>query len=310
MVSELVFGELVKQGYSRDSGKRVWNVSNHNLLFSLPQAAQGFLELKNFGVYRRNVIEREIGLIKSSVKSLKEFVGKEPFNLIDLFASDGERARVLLKGLGNVKARYCPVSSSSVLTNLAVSEMKKASLKSVIGYAPRNVGLSQFPEVAGMLRNSKFQRNVVLLLGSSLASFEINDFLFSLSKDFFAGDSLIIGNGIRTGKRLVHLEVYKSESFHRWFFHMMAALGFREDELKYDARFGNSRVECFYTLMKDKLLSFGDRNIMLRKGDEILVAVIYKYYAKELEKFCRMYFPNGEFLKDEGSEYSLILCKK
>lgn len=311
MVNDLVFRELIKRGYSKSGTKRVWDVSNHNLLVSSDESAQAFLNLKNFPVYRDNIINRETALIKASASTLRKSLGSGAFNLIDMNCANGERAVAFIKTLDpKAQVRYCPLSLSPRLTKEATLGLKKAGLKQVVAYAPQQVDFSKLSEVSGMLRTSKFQRNVILLMGSSIAALEINDFLFTLSKDLFQGDLLVVGNGIRTGKRLVHLDVYKHPTFDQWFIHLMHGLGLTKEDVMYGARFGNSRVECFYTLEADKVIEYGGKRVRLSKGDEILAAVIYKYYSKELENFCRMYFPAGEFLKDADNEYALVLCGK
>lgn len=311
MINEPVFRELVKQGYSRENGKRVWELLNLDLLHSSPQLSQAFLDMKDSSLYRDRIIKREIDLIKESASTLKAAIGNQPFNLIDLHCADDERIIRFIKLLGpKVKIRYCPIATNALLVEQAAQAVRKARLPNVKVHVSKPTSTRNWAESISMLRSSEYQRNVVTLLGSALAFFEINDFLFTLSKEWFKGDLLIIGNGIRTGKRLVHLQIYKSELFHKWFVHLMHGLGFKEQDISYSARFGNSRVECFYTILKDSAIDYLGKKITFKAGDEILVAVIYKYYAKELEKFCRMYFPQGEFLRDEEQEYSLVLCAK
>ncbi len=311
MVNESVFKELIRLGYSKEKKKRVWELSSPDLFYSSPDLAQAFLNLKNFPIYRERIIERELDLMKESAAALKKVLGNQPFNLIDLHCANDDRVVRFINLLGpKVKIRYCPVNISPFLTQQASAVVRNARLPHVIIHKPQHVPSSDWATTISMLRGTNYQRNVVLLLGSSLAFFEINDFLFNLSKEWFRGDFLVIGNGVRTGKRLVHLEIYKDTLFHQWYIHLMHGLGFKDEEVRYDARFGNSRVECFYTLLTDKTIQHAEKSVVFKKGDEILVAVIYKYYARELENFCRMYFPEGEFLTDEEREYALVVCTK
>ncbi len=143
-----------------------------------------------------------------------------------------------------------------------------------------------------------------------MASFEVTDFLFTLSRTMKRGDVLVIGNGIRTGKRFVGIEKYKHPLFNEWFVHLMSGLGFTPDEVSYDARFAHGRLEFFYKVKQDKIFVSQGKRIKFKAGDEIVVAVQYKYYAAELEKFCKMYFSDVRFFKDKDSEYALILCVK
>jgi uncharacterized SAM-dependent methyltransferase len=90
----------------------------------------------------------------------------------------------------------------------------------------------------------------------------------------------------------------------------MKGFGFNEDEVEYDARFGNSRFEAFYKIKVDKEIKFKNKKFSFKKGDEILVAVLYKYYLEEFDKFCKMYFSKVDLFKDDNDEYALVFCRK
>ena len=151
---------------------------------------------------------------------------------------------------------------------------------------------------------------MVFLLGCTLSNFEINDFLFNLSSSMFERDYIVIGNGIRTGPRLVSLETYKNKVFDNWFINLMQELGFKKNEVKYCARFTNSKLECFYTIKVNKKIKHLGKEVEFKKGDQIVVAFLYKYYENELKDFASRYFSNVKVLKDPENEYALLICKK
>ena len=190
MLKESIFKELIKKGYSKEGSSRVWDISNQSLLFSSPELSRAFLEVRNVPIYKKNIVDREIELIKESKGILNGMIGSGSFNLIDMRCAEGERALAFLKILSNAKFRYCPVSADESLATLAVNGVKKSKLKNVISYSPQKAGFEDFGNVCVMLRNAEFQRNVILLMGSTLATFEINDFLFNLSNAMFKGDIL------------------------------------------------------------------------------------------------------------------------
>jgi hypothetical protein len=165
-------------------------------------------------------------------------------------------------------------------------------------------------DIIGILRNKDYHNNLILLLGETISHYEINDFLFSLSSDMFSGDVLVIGNGYRVGKRFVDINKYKDPLFHQWFIHIIKGLGFLENEVQYDARFAHGRLEFFYKILVDKKINYQGKNISFRKGDEVVVAIQYKFYEKELKKFCKMYFREVDFLPDKKGQYCLLVCKK
>jgi len=310
-IKDILVKELVRNGYSEDSGVKRWNLANRSLLNATPELSKGFLQMMDFNVYRRAIFERELNLIKDSVPEFMAKIGDEPFNLIDLGCGNGEKAKEFIKNMGNIKVRYCAISSSDHLAGLAAENISKENFSNVSDVISHIGHYDKVDGILSKMRNSNFQRNVILLHGSILASYEINDFLFNLSNAMLPGDFIIIGNAIRTGEdRLTNIEVYKDEAFHRWFMHVMKELGFKEDEIEYDAMFGNSRIESFYRLKKDKELKSDEENIFLKAGDEVMVFFLYKYYQEELEKFLKMYFKEVSISKDSENEYILALCSK
>ena len=311
MIRDTILKEFVRNGYSVKDKKRTWHINNPSLLFLTPELARNFLNLKSFKVYRANVVGKELSLIKSNSQRIRKTVGREPFNLIDLRCVDGERAHLFIENIDEkAKIRYCPIGTHPTLGKEAASHLKKQNFKNVVKYKVETPNLEKMADVPGTLSSSDFQKNVILLLGSTLALFDINDFLFNLSRQMFKRDLLVIGNGVRHGKRLVNLSTYKDESFDKWFVHLMKEIGFKDGEVRYDARFGKLRVECFYEVLVDKTIKHQGKDIEFKRGDEIIVATIYKYFESEIKKFCKMYFSKVEFLRDEDEEYALILCQR
>ena len=307
-----LYKELVKQGPSIEDGKRVWNIAKRLFLFSTQEQAQAFLKLRNHPRYQAIIVQKEIELLTENKNIFQKELGKSNFNLIDMGCADGSRAKVFLQIMENedAKVKYIPVAVSDFFINLSLQNIKKENFKIVKDYHPFTENYESLDEVASLVRSNNYQKNVVLLLGSILGSFEINEYLFNLSNAMFSGDCLIIGNGIRKGERLVNIENYKHPLFNEWFMHLMKSLGFLEDEIEYDARFNQLRVEGFYRLKKDKTLKMDGKTMNMGKGDEVLVAILYKYYEDELKAFCEMYFSNVRLFKDKDEEYALIICKK
>ena len=109
---------------------------------------------------------------------------------------------------------------------------------------------------------------------------------------------------------MTNLNLYKNSLFNDWFIHLMKGLGFKENEVEYDARFAHSRVEGFYKILVDKTISNGEKKIEFKKDDEVMIVYQYKYYADELEEFCRMYFGNVFLVSDSAQEHALVFCTK
>lgn len=307
----ILLNEIVKNGHAKSNGNRIWNMANRSFLQLTPEMSQAFLNLINFEPYKQNVFNVEIKLLKDQLPSFLKDIGKEPFNLIDIGCGEGSKAKELIKALdGKTKVRYCPISSDNFLINIAAANVHGGDFKNLAEIKPVVADFDSISEVSSLMRTSEFRRNVILLHGSILASYEINEYLFNLSRAMLPGDYIMIGNSIRKGERLVGIEKYKSPIFKKWFMPLMGLLGFNENEIEYDARFNQIRVEGFFRIKKAKKIKHEEKEIEFKKGDEILVAILYKYYLEELETFIKMYFNQAKMVKSSNDEYMMALCKK
>lgn len=304
---------VVKSGYAKKNSGKVWDISERKFLYMSPELAKKSVSFKSLPLYKKSVIDREVALLRAHEETIKGKVESKAINVIDIYCSNGERAIEFVKTLGeDVKVRYCPVNVSSYLTDLAIDNFKNQNLDNVVDYFPViSDGYGHvLKDKIEALKNDEFKDCVILLLGSVLGSYEINDYLFDLQNCMSEGDLLVIGNGVRIGERLVNLDLYKEKIWHDWFFHLMKELGFEEDEVEYDAIFNTMRVEFFYRIKNDKKIEHDGKEIEIKKGDEILVALLYKYYSEELDKICSMYFKDTKLVLDKEEEYALAICRK
>lgn len=312
MMNEAIFKDFIKNGYSRVKGRREWDVSDYHLVYASPELARGFLNLSNSPLFRKRVNDREVGLLRANSERVRHAVGNTAFNLIDLGCSDGMKVRTFLQSLSNsARVRYAPVHVNQYLIDKSLATIKKSKFPCVRDYKPlKQSSFDHFDEALTLLRTGTYSRHAVFLMDSTLARFEVTDFLFNLSSKMLRGDTLLIGNGIRTGRRLVSLSTYKHKAFAEWFIHLMRGLGFKDNEVEYSARFSHTRVECFFRIKVDKTVMHHGKKIIFKKGDIVVVAKLYKYYEHELYRFCEMYFPYVSIYKDKDDEYALIVCKK
>jgi uncharacterized SAM-dependent methyltransferase len=311
VVNDTIFKELIKRGYSDRDGCRVWDVSDSKLWYLTPELSQGFLKLKQFQPFRKNVVEKEIELIKAHAHRVAERFGSKKFNIVDLGCGGGRKAATFIESIpSDIKIRYCPLDISKFFLDKAQGTVKEQNFKNIVEFKPLLSSFDDLEEVLPMLRTSEFQNHLVLLFGETISHYEINDFLYQISNNLFQGDMLIIGNGIRTGERFVHVEKYKDSLFNEWFIQVVKGLGFEENEVEYDARFTEERLEGFYRIKVDKTISHKGKEVQFRKGDEVIVGIQYKYYKEELEEICGKYFRKIEMLPDEAGGYTLITCLK
>ncbi|MGV8130537.1 MAG: L-histidine N(alpha)-methyltransferase [Candidatus Pacearchaeota archaeon] len=313
---DMLLSAFLKNGFARTNGNKSWELTDLQYLSLTDDLARGFLSFSTTPSYRKQFFELELKIIKEHANILSEDIGNEPFNLIDIYCGDGFKAIELVKEIVSknpkIKIRYCPLNASQYLLDLAIANMKKAGISNVTGYKPflsSGDGRALRPIAQG-LKSEGFKKNVVIILGGVIACFDINEYLFELERDMKDGDVLIIGNGVRIGERLVDLHKYLDGSFHNWFKHLMYGLGFSDEDFEFNARFGNSRIEFFYRLRKQITKKIDGKMVNFEPGDEFVVAHLYKYYAEEFEKFCKMYFKDSRIFTDTDKEYAVVVSKK
>jgi hypothetical protein len=268
-------------------------------------------------LYKKQAFDLEIKMINESAKSLAKEIDKEPFNLVDIWCGSGLKAVEFIKALNkstgkNIALNYCPINPSSYLCDLAVENFKKANLPNEISYRSflSSCDGSVMRDIAHEIKKIGYKKNVLLLLGSVLACYEINSYLFEISREMKKEDVLVLGNSVRFGERLVEIDKYKDKSFHNWFKHLLYGMGIDEKDVEFDARFGNSRVEFFYKIKKNYSKNVNGKLIVFSPGDELVVAALYKYYAHEFEKFCNLYFVDYNINLNKAGGYALLICKK
>ncbi len=312
ITQEILLGELIKNGYSIENSIKIWNMARRCFRYINPEMAKAFLKVFEHPRFKATVNDIEIRLLKEHIPNFSSHIKENQFNLIDMSCIDGSKAKVIINALPKtMKIRYCPVSVSEYLVRFSLENVKKENFQNIIDHAPRIINdFENLDEVGAALRNNKYQKNVFLLLNSFLASFEISDYLFRLSQSMLPGDVLIIGNGIRTGQRFANLETYQHSMFNDWLIHLMRQLGFKDNEVEYNARFAHNRLEGYYKIKTDKKIPYEKRNIEFKKNDEIIVAFLYKLYENELKDFCDMYFDDVKLVKDTENEYALVFCKR
>ena len=312
ITKDILIKELIKNGPAKQNGVNVWDISKRTFRYVSKEMAESFLKLQEHSRYKATIIDTEIKLLKENASEFLKGLKDAPFNLIDVSCTEGTKAKIIIDSLPKtMKIRYCPACVNEFLVGLSLEKIKKENSPNIVDYAPRVTrDFESFDEVGAALRNTTYQKNVYLLLGSLLASFEINDYLFKLSQSMLPGDLLIIGNGIRKGERFANLETYQQPIFNNWLIHLMKNLGFKDGEVKYNARFANNRLEAYYKINTSKILEYENKKIELKKNDEVIVAFQYKLYAKELRDFCDMYFDNIKLVQDVQEEYALVMCKK
>jgi len=213
-VNDLIFKELIKRGYSLEGNTRVWNIADSKLWYLTPEQAQAFLDLEKSEDYQKEVIQKEIDLIKANRDKLLEKIGKGHVNIVDLGCGDGKKATLFIENLqaDREKIRYCPIDISDYMVEKALTNIKETNVGEVVDFQWNISDFENLENVAHLLRKGPYKENLFLLLGNTLGNFEINELLYEIRSSMREGDVLIIGNGLNSGSDVKEiLKAYDNE---------------------------------------------------------------------------------------------------
>ncbi|MDP1728993.1 MAG: L-histidine N(alpha)-methyltransferase [archaeon] len=310
-INDLIFRELLKRGYSLEGNTRIWNLADSKLWYLTPEQAQAFLDLEQSKDYQKDIIQKEIDLIKINIRDITENMGKKPVNLIDLGCGDGKKAVLFMNHLKNAaKLRYCPIDISAYMVEKAIERVSKLNISEVVKFQWNISDFENLENITPLLRSGEYKHNFILLLGNTLGNFEIHELLYGIRSSMKDDDVLLIGNGLDTRHINEILKAYDNPFLDDLLVRTLTQIGLKKEDIKYGARFRNSRVEMYYTLQKDVVVSFLGRTVNFNYGDQIIVAVSYKYRKEDFMSFLKMYFSNVELFVSKDGSYSLALCKK
>ncbi|MCX8158787.1 MAG: L-histidine N(alpha)-methyltransferase [Candidatus Pacearchaeota archaeon] len=313
--NDLIFKELLKRGYSLEGKTRVWNIADSKLWYLTPEQAQGYLDLVSTEEYKKGIGPKELTLLHNHMKSLLNEIGTGPINIVDLGCGNGKKAALFVENLRkkNVKLRYCPIDISGHMVATAMETMRNLNTNVDVVRVHWNISdFENLENVVPLLRKDEYKKSFFLLLGNTLGNFEIHELLYEIRSAMKEGDMLLIGNGLNNHK--VEEDIVKScrehPGFNKFFIYVLMQLGFNQDEVEYDVRFKNSRIEFYYTIKKDKTITFQNKKVSFSKGDQIIVAMTYHYEEDEFIGYLKMYFNDvKKYILPDGS-YALALCKR
>lgn len=310
-VNDLIFRELIKRGYALEGNTRIWNIADSKLWYLTPEQAQAFLDLEGSKDYQKDVIQKEIDLINSNIEEMLRKVGKKPINIIDLGCGDGKKAVLFVKHLkGKLRLRYCPIDISNYMIEKALDKLRKLNAGEVVEFQWNVSDFENLENISSLLRSGDFKHNFLLLLGNTLGNFEINELLYEIRSSMKEDDLLLIGNGLDNRNPKEILKAYNNPFLDNLLIKVLLQIGFKRADVQYGARFRNSRVEMYYTVKKDTKLSFLDKHVYFSAGDQIVVAVSYKYDKDDFRRFMKMYFDDVKVSLSDDDSYALALCKK
>ena len=313
-INDLMFKELIKRGYALEGKTRIWNIADSKLWYITPEQAQAYLDLVASEDYTQEIGPKELMLIKKHLSELMVVAGKEPLNIIDLGCGNGKKAIIFIENLKKegVKLRYCPIDISGHMVDIALENIKKVDVDEVVKAQWNISDFENLANISPLLRKKEYKKHFFLLLGNTFGNFETHELLYQIANAMKEDDLLLIGNGLNNHK--VEEDIVKAcrenKGFDKFLGYIPLKLGLDKEDVEYDARFRNSRIEFYYNIKNDKVVSFQNKKVLFNAGDQIIVAIAYHYENKELLKYLKMYFNDVKLYVSEDGSYGLALCKK
>jgi len=314
-INEIIFRELLKRGYSLEGKTRIWNIADSKLWYITPEQAQAFLDLEKSPEYVKDIMEKEMELIRQNLDEIIRKVGEGALNIIDLGCGDGRKAAIFIdhlknKGKKDMKIRYCPIDISSYMVERAIDRLSKMNVDEIVQFQWNISDFENIENISSLLRQGEFKKNFILLLGNTLGNFEIHELLYSLKNGMEDEDYILIGNGLGSKESEDIVKAYDNKFIDNLLIKTLLQIGIKKEDVKYGARFKNSRIEMYYTIKKDIKIKFLDKEVLFNKGDQILVAVSYKYTEYDLMSHLKMYFREVDMYTPQDKSYAVALCKK
>ncbi len=308
-INDLIFKELIKRSYKLEGNTRVWNLADSKLWYLTPKQAQGYLNLSHTKGYKRSIISKEVNLIKQHIAEFTKFL-PDSCNIIDLGCGDGKKASLFIKELEkHTKLRYFPIDISSYMVTKAAKTIRELQVGEVLEFKWNISDFENLNNITPLFRERGFETHFMMLLGNTLGNFDREDILHGIKDSMTKQDVLIIGNGLTNGNK-TWVKEYKNQKINKWLLNIPCNLGLCTQDLEYDVRFINSRIEEIYKIKQDKLISHLGKTVRFKKGDIIITAISYKYTKQELIKILSRFFSSVKLYVDKESTYALALCKK
>jgi uncharacterized SAM-dependent methyltransferase len=311
-VNDLLFKELIKRGYSLEGNTRVWNIADSKLWYLTPEQAQAYLDWENsYEIKEKGPSQVEKSLVHGMIKHRMAELTEGPLNIIDLGCGDGKKAMEIIKMIGNkTSIKYCPIDISGYMVKKAIANFTKLNVGELVLGLQYNISdFENLENLIPLLSAEGGRKNLFLMLGGTLGNFEVDELLYAVRSAMNKGDFFLASIGVKGSKWEVWAEKQKHDKRMDKFFGLIPIkLGLGVDEVEFGSRFKNSRVEYYYKLLKDKTAYSNNRKVEFHKGDQIIVAVAYKFNEVELLERLHLYFGAVQIKLSEDGSLGILLA--
>lgn len=309
-ISPLIFKELVRRGYSLEGKTRIWNIADSKLWYLTAEQAQAYLDAVASDDYKSTIGPKESQLMQKYYRDILETIEGDTLNLIDLGCGNGKKAAFLMSNLRDrKKVRYFPIDISGYMVETAIKEVKHMDHAEIVDVSWNISDFENLQNISRLFNKRAFKNNVFLLLGNTLGNFEIHELLYEVRASMNQGDYLLIGNGVNNHNiEETFLNACKI-NFEKLFTYIPLQAGLRKEDVTFDVRFRNSRLEFYFTINRDCDIPFQDKKIQFFKGDQLIAGVTYYYDKEELLGYLKMYFRDVRTWSLDDGSYILALCR-
>ncbi len=312
-INSLIFRELVRRGYSLEGKTRIWNIADSKLWYITPEQAKAYLELTQHPGYQKEVRPKESQLMQRHFIDILSVLKSNSVNLIDLGCGDGTKAAFLIEKMRNKnKVRYYPIDISGYMVKAAINNVRHLENAEVVDVGWNISDFENLQNISRLFDKKAFKNNLFMLMGNTLGNFEIHELLYEVKESMQEGDFLLIGNGLNNHnvEEGIVKACKENPGFEKMFRYIPLQLGLSKEDVGFDIRFRNSRIEFYFVLAEDTTVSFQEKRVQFYKGDQIVVGISYHYPKEEFLSYLKMYFGNVKlYVSDDGS-YALALCQK
>jgi len=308
-INNLIFNEIIKRGYSLEGNTRVWDLSDSKLWYITPKQSQGFLNVEEDAEYKKSLTEVEISLIKNNLNFILSQLKAKSYNIVDIGCGNGKKASLFIGQLSkHLSIRYCPIDISSYMVNTASETIRKLNIGDVLEFSWNISDFENLDNVTALFRNQSYKHHFMLFLGNTMGNFSQNNILATIKKSMKKGDYLLIGNGIIDKVTPELIKSYYNKAMIDFWIQPLKLISFKKNELNYSSRFVNSRMEMYFTVLKDKTIKSMDKVINFKKGDQIIVGISYKYKKADFRKILGKFFRKVKIITNKEETYALAFC--
>ncbi|MFH0714873.1 MAG: L-histidine N(alpha)-methyltransferase [Candidatus Diapherotrites archaeon] len=267
------------------------------------------VESKTYGLGK---MENE--LIQENAKRIVQDVGKA--NIVDIGCGTGEKAFPFIQEMKRLaRPKYIAFDISPEMIALAKTNLEKRFPKLNTRFVVADFEQSNLAEEMESIREKNFKKSLFLFLGNTVGNVsDKSRVLANLRDSMTLEDNLLVGIELfdlgRISKIFDHYR--NSPEAKVAMLNTLNYFGVSEHDGKFVVSFNRekSQAEAHFVMKRACKLKLGSRQILLRKGDNILVMTSYKATPKQLQiLLADSGFVILQLYLSPQEDYALILCK-